>query len=181
MTVDNKLKNKKPMPPSIYFGGCAFGSAFCKYIDISPFLFEFGHYSNHTIDIGVYQAMVECWGDDFYKKVMCSGGSAGTIFAIAVALGRPPAYTDILYRSVAEKSYRHGPIYYASIFLEESLYELLADPLAFKTLEGRCCFGTTEFFSKHRWHISWEDNADLIKTVQGSYHIPFYCRYVDGE
>lgn len=145
-----------PIPPSIYFGGCAFGAAFY---------------------VGVIQAMVERWGPDFHKKTMLCGGSAGTIFAIALALGNTPRQINHLYRTVAEKAAKHGTLIYASVFLEEALRDLLYEkPLAFKLLEGRCCFGTTLFFSKHRWHISWMDNEDLVETACGSCHIPFYCQ-----
>ena len=52
------------------------------------------------------------------------------------------------------------------------------DPLSYKKLEGRCCFGTTSFFASHRWHVAWESNEDLINTIICSYHIPFYCKNV---
>jgi hypothetical protein len=132
------------------------------------------------VDVGVVQAMMERWGSDFYKKTLLCGGSAGTIFAIAMALGHAPKSINNLYRTVAEKSSKYGTVHYASVFLEEALRELLHDPLAFKLLEGRCCFGTTEFFSKHRWHVSWADNEDLVYTACGSCHIPFYCQRNKG-
>ncbi len=124
--------------------------------------------------------MVERWGPDFYKKTHFSGGSAGTIFAIGVALGKSPKYLDKVYRTVAEKSLKYGPIYNASVFMTDAMTMLLDDPMAFKSLEGRCCFGTTEFFSKHRWHVSWADNDDVVSCVQASFHIPFYCQLNKG-
>ena len=144
-------------PPSIYFGGCAFGSAFY---------------------VGIACGMVERWGPDFYKRTLLSGGSAGTIFAIVLALGMSPESLDQMYQSVAEKTLRYHPIYFGSVFMEEVLRKLLSDPMAYKRLEGRCCFGTTEFFSKHRWHVSWESNEDLIQTAQASFNIPIYCKRV---
>jgi hypothetical protein len=123
--------------------------------------------------------MVEIWGEDFYKDVLLSGGSAGTIFAVGIALGKSPQYMGDLYRNISEKCHKYGTIYKCSIFMEDSLRELLSDPNAYKILEGRCCFGTTAFFAKHRWHVSWNDNEDLIKCIQASYHIPFYCKRVD--
>jgi len=48
-------------------------------------------------------------------------------------------------------------------------------PQAYKKLEGRMCFGTTEFFDRHRWHTSWESNEDFLTCLQGTSHIPFYC------
>lgn len=124
--------------------------------------------------------MYEKWGPDFYKKCMCTGGSAGTIFAIALALGKNADDLNRMYRTVAEKTHQFGTMHYGSVFMEECLRELLQDPHAYKLLEGRCCFGTTSFFSNHRWHISWVDNEDLIYTATGSCHIPFYCQKNHG-
>ena len=152
---DNKKLNDVSLPPSIYFGGCAFGAAFY---------------------IGVHQAMVERWGEDFWKHTVFGGGSAGTIFAIGVALGKDPVYLDNLYRRIAEKSHEYGAIYYGGIYTTKYVKEMIdEDPQAYQKLEGRCCFGTTEFFSQHRWHLSWQNNDDLLECIQASFHIPFYC------
>ena len=130
------------IPPSMYFGGCCFGAAFY---------------------VGVHRAMVEKWGKDFYQKTVIGGGSAGTIFAVGLALGKSPEYMDNLYSDIARRAQKYGPIYYASVFMTTGLEEMLADdPLAYKKLEGRCCFGTTSFFSRHRWHLSFESNSDLL-------------------
>eukprot|EP01033_Poteriospumella_lacustris_P009843 gene9843-7046_t len=148
-----------PLPPSIYFGGCAFGAAFY---------------------IGVYEAMVERWGQDFYKRVLLGGGSVGCIFAIAIGLGLKPKELKRIYQGVAEKCVRHGAVHYGSVFMEECVREMLAHPLDFKRLEGRLCLGATYFFSRHRWHVSWVDNEDLVACVRRSCHIPFYCQRDDG-
>ena len=145
-------------PPSIYFGGCAFGSAFY---------------------VGAYQAMVELWGNDFQKNCIFGGGSAGTIFAVGAALGKSPEYLGDLYRTVAEQSNTHGPIMHASRFLYEGTRKMIEDePDAYKILEGKCCFGTTQFFSNHRWHLSWESNEDLLECIRASFHIPIYCHKI---
>jgi len=145
-------------PQSIYFGGCAFGSAFY---------------------IGVHRAMVERWGPDFWQRTVLGGGSAGTIFAIGIALGKDVAYLDGLYRRIADKSHEHGAIYHGSIYTLKYVREMIEeDPLSYKRLEGRCCFGTTEFFARHRWHLSWESNEDLLECIKGSLHIPFYCHRI---
>lgn len=146
--------------PSLYFGGCCFGAAFY---------------------VGVYKALWELYGPEFMEGMLVSGGSAGTIFAVGIALRKTPKYMDDLYRRVAAKSAEYGPIYNplrdtgASIFMEEGMREMLDDPLAFKKLEGICYLGTTRFYDKHRWHMSWESNDDLLECIQSSYHIPFYC------
>ena len=147
--------------PSLYFGGCAFGAAFY---------------------VGVYKALWEKYGPDFARGLAVSGGSAGTIFAMGIALGKTPEYMDDLYRTVARNSHDSGPIYNpfshtgASVFMEQGLrYMVEGDPLAYKKIEGLCFCGTTRYYDNHRWHMSWESNEDMIKCVQWSYHIPFYC------
>eukprot|EP01039_Chlorochromonas_danica_P008683 gene8683-9566_t len=134
------------IPPSIYFGGCSFGAGFY---------------------VGVYMAMVEKWGPGFHKKVLWSGGSAGTVFAVGLALGKDVEEMNHLYKTVADRSNRHGAVYYASIFMEEATRELLSDPLAYKLLEGHCCIGTTAFFDKHRWHNNFGLKGTLV--VDGAY------------
>jgi hypothetical protein len=133
-------------------------------------------YNSKFADVGVQMAMVEKWGPDFHKKVLWSGGSAGTIFAVGLALGKSADEMNRLYKTVADRANRHGAFYYGSVFMEEAVRELISDPLAYKLLEGRCCIGTTSFFDKHRWHVSWADNEDLIHCIKSSCHIPFYCQ-----
>jgi len=55
-----------PLPASIYFGGCAFGAAFY---------------------VGVYRALADMYGDDFYTRTLIAGDSGGSIFAVGVTLG----------------------------------------------------------------------------------------------
>jgi hypothetical protein len=124
--------------------------------------------------------MVERWGSDFYQKVLFAGGSVGCIFAIGSGLGLTPKELKEIYRSCAEKSARHGAVHFASIFMEECVRDMVKHPLAFKLLEGRLCVGTTYFFSRHRWHVSWIDNEDLVACVKRSCHIPFYCQRDSG-
>lgn len=120
--------------------------------------------------------MVETWGPDFYKKSLFCGGSAGTMFAIGIACGKSPEFINRLYTTVAEKTKIYGTFYYGSLFMEEALREIVDDPMSYKLLEGRCTFSTTAFFSRHRWHISWHDNEDLISCAKASCHIPLYCQ-----
>jgi hypothetical protein len=121
--------------------------------------------------------MVERWGPDFHQKCLMTGGSAGTIFALAVALGKPPSFTNELYSNVAVKTLRYTPIWFGSHYLGKEINKMLSDPMAYKKIEGKCCFGTTAFFAKHRWHVSWESNEDLKSCLQASYHIPMYCKF----
>lgn len=187
------------IPPSIYFGGCSFGAGFCKSLifplfPINPLSAAFPPFPALPLpsptlpaltilifsDVGVHMAMVERWGPDFHKHVLWSGGSAGTVWALGLAMGKDVEEMNRLYKMVAARSNRHGAVYYASLFMEEAIRELITDPQAFKTLQGRCCIGTTTFFDKHRWHVSWADNEDLIACVKASCHIPFYCQANTG-
>jgi hypothetical protein len=120
--------------------------------------------------------MVETWGPDFYKKCFFSGGSAGTVFAVGIALGKSPEYLNEIYVDVSERCVKYGAFYYGSLFMEEAIRKIVEDPYSYKLLEGRCSFGTTAFFCKHRWHISWSDNEDLIDCAKASAHIPLYCQ-----
>ena len=45
-------------------------------------------------------------------------------------------------------------------------------------LQGRCSFGTTSFYSQHRWHVAWNSNEDLIDCMMASMHVPIYCKRV---
>ncbi len=153
------MQNYPPQPPSIYYGGCCFGAAFY---------------------VGVHKALAEMYGSDYYLKTVQTGGSAGTIFAIGIALGKSPEYMENLYKHVSNQANEKGPVWYASFFMENALRDILnEDPLSYKKLEGRCAFGSTIFFAKHHWHVSWESNEDVIKCVASSYHVPFYCKWTD--
>lgn len=151
-----KMTNPGTLPPSIYFGGCAYGSAFY---------------------IGVYKAMFEKWGPNFGEKVFLCGDSAGAIFAIGIALKKDPEFMNDLVKIIAEKSITLGHINKASDYCEEAINKILEEnPMSYKELNGRCCFGTTSLFSTHRWHISWSSNEDLLYTALSSLHIPFLCK-----
>lgn len=103
-----------------------------------------------------------------------------TVICVAIALGKSPQYIqDNLYLRIANKAQETSGIYFGSVYLEEAVRDMIEeDPLSYKKIEGRCCFGTTAFFSQHRWHVSWESNEDLIQCILCSFHIPFYCKAV---
>ena len=87
--------------------------------------------------MGVYNGMIKKWGPNFHQKVLMSGGSAGTIFALALALGKPVSFTDMLYSNVAVNTLKKSPIYYGSYYLEQQIRQILKDPLVYKKIEGR--------------------------------------------
>lgn len=125
--------------------------------------------------------MVERWGLDFPKRYNCliTGDSAGTIFAVCVALGRTPDQLDDLYRHMSNTSHENGVIGKCAQFMEDCLRELFIEyPEAYKVLQGKCMFGTTSFPFTHRWHTEWESNEHLIESMRNSFHVPIYCNSI---
>lgn len=144
-----------PLPPSIYFGGCSWGAAFY---------------------VGVHKAMEEMWGRDFCSRTLIAGGSAGTIIAVLIALGLSYEETDRIYRKLASRAVAEGTFGRGTTYVEAVLREVFErHPDAHRKLLNRCRLGTTSFPCSHRWHRHWESLEDLLATVKGSFHIPFYC------
>ncbi|CAN0349626.1 unnamed protein product, partial [Ectocarpus fasciculatus] len=143
-------------PSSFYFGGCAFAAAFYA---------------------GAYKAMVQKWGENFQEHCIFLGDSAGAVFAVGIALGKPPQLLDDIYRSFVMKTDKNGTIGKVNIFMEESIRQLLGnDETAYKRIENRCFIGTTSFFAKHSWTTVFDSNEDLISTMLHSCRIPLYFR-----
>jgi hypothetical protein len=147
-------RDDSTLPKSIYFGGSAFGSAF---------------YS------GVYKAMVQKWGPNFFENCIFLGDSAGSVWAMGIALGRSPDLLDELFRAFVMKTYTNGTFGKVNFFMEESVRQIIGDDeTAYKRLENRCFIGTTSFFDKHSWTHSFESNEHLICTLLHSCRIPLY-------
>jgi len=148
-----------PIPKSIYFGGAAFGVCFF---------------------VGVFKAMADKWGPDFYKKTLVCGGSAGSIIAMQIALGKDPKYAGDVYALIGDKTHARGYALRPSDFLDEYVDELLrSDENIHKSIETRFWCGSTLFYAQHQWHKQWRDNADLAACIKGGYNIPLYCSKCD--
>jgi patatin-like phospholipase/acyl hydrolase len=63
--------------------------------------------------------MAQRWGPDFHKKMLISGGSAGSVFAITIAMGKSVSFMDEFYSTVAVQTLKYNPIYFGSYFLEQ--------------------------------------------------------------
>lgn len=136
----------------------------------------FCYFRGSAFYVGVYQAMVERWGMEQVSNMIMTGDSAGSIFAVLIAVGRTPEQMDVLYREMVELCVTHGVVGKCSKFMDQCAREVLLDyPDAHFHVENRCHFGTTEFPFTHRWHSTWENNEDMLKHMKCSYHIPFYC------
>jgi hypothetical protein len=143
------------IPKSIYFGGCCWGASFY---------------------VGVYRAMWERWGPDFRHKCLITGDSAGSVFAVGIALGRTPDQMCELYRTMSEKASKNGFLGTVGGFMDEHLRAMLNQyPNAYRELEGKLKFGVTVFPFKHVWHDRWDSNEHLLDECRCSYHMPIYC------
>ena len=53
----------------------------------------------------------------------------------------------------------------ATVNILKSLFD--KDPEIYKKIEGIVAIGTTQWYSKHAWHVAWESNDDLLDTLEG--------------
>ena len=158
-----------PIPCSIYFGGCAYGSIFY---------------------VGVYKAMIEKWGDDFHKKTMIYGDSAGVIMVLGITQKIAPDSIGEYYIKTGKES-PGGFLFSGSLPLEihfiKKLIGDLEDPELYENLNGKMCIGRSTFFARHFWTNQWSSNDDLYTCIMDSFNIPFFCnskqksnQYMDG-
>ena len=142
-------------PPSIYFGGSAFGCAFY---------------------IGVHRAMAERWGRDYYKKIHITGDSAGSVMATCMALGYSDDDISRVYLRMAQTARRGGVFYNraeaARVGLVEEVFKRV--PKAFSLVRSRLSIGITVYPFGHVWKTHWSSNEDLLDTILASMHIPLY-------
>ena len=80
---------------------------------------------------------------------------------------------------LASRVHAAGIVGSGSAIVADFLHTILASPskLALplhKKLSDNCVIGTTSFPCRHQWHSSWDTVHDLVETVKGSFHIPFY-------
>jgi hypothetical protein len=120
------------------------------YISPSDFLIFF------PLDVGVFQAMVDTWGPQFYTNTKIYGGSSGTVIALGITTGKTPEFMDALYQSIAIKTKYTGSSLFGSFFYEQALRGIVRDSQDYKLIENRCYFSTNGFFANLRWHTAWK-------------------------
>ena len=159
---ENQLTEKThppSIPPSIYFGGCAFGV---------PYM------------IGVVRKMKETWGEHFYKDIMICGGSVGAVVSLLLVLGLSADEMEAMYLRCAHKTYYYGVWNYSPEHVLHELTELLnTQNIAVHELHGKYMCGIYSIFHGHIWCKTWKNRKELIDSFRSSMYIPFYCACKD--
>ena len=159
-TSTSTNKNTIEIPKSIYFGGAA-----CSII----------YY------VGVIEQMKLKWGNDFYKKTIVCGGSAGSFIGLLLSIGMSAKQMvqdihKIGSLMIENPTYWSGHDYYMCRYLHVVCAQ---DELLYKKIEHRYRVYMTEFFDKTTYYDSWSSNDDLIACIKGSVNVPLYCSYAE--
>lgn len=142
-----------PIPPSIYLDGGAWACGFL---------------------VGVHKVFVEYWGQDFAKKCIIQGDSAGALMALVFAANLPTNALEYIYECCVRWSYfRLSDIHDAII---DAIYAV--EPELHINVRGRLQLGVTYFPRKHEWVTEFRDKEHVRQTLHASMHIPFYCRKI---
>lgn len=149
--------NDTELPPSIYFGGSAWGSAFY---------------------VGVYQGLVDRFGPNFKDNMLVCGDSAGSIIAAAVALDITPEHLGQIHYTFAEVARQRGLWFgKAKYIVDGIIMTTLLEDDCYKKLNGMLAVGHTEFPFKHVFHSEWSSDEELFHCLRGSLHIPTYASF----
>jgi hypothetical protein len=150
-----------PCPDAFWLDGCSWGC---------------GYYS------GLLQGIVDRWGPQIYEK-RWGGASAGALFALGVALGRPMDDFTALYRLFARKGFTFGVFQKMSIYHDEVMRHWLfaseTEPIDISALNGKFFVGITSFPCGFVLKSDFDDVYDLMDTLHASMHIPWYCSYIE--
>lgn len=149
-----------PIPPSIYFGGCAYGS--CYYV-------------------GVYKAMLEIWGSDFASKTLLTGDSAGVIMVVGISLQYTPEFIKQMYCNTSVLTpwgiFDKDPM---QAIDQYTLQKLITGPDdtsqdTYKKINQKIRIGGSVFPDKHYWEDSWNSDTELLHSMRNSLHLPIIC------
>jgi hypothetical protein len=147
-------------PPSIYFGGCAFGAAFY---------------------VGVYRAMQDSWGADFARDTELCGDSAGVVMVIGMALGHTPEFIGQTYCWTGQNA-RSGILWGGMEALTHYCLERMLDRASPRALQDvlsgkrKIRIGYSTFFAHHAWDMGpWSDRDELMRSIKRSFYIPCFC------
>ena len=144
-----------PPPPSFFFTGCAWGCAF---------------------HVGAYRGMVERWGLEQLAKCRWGGNSAGSIMAVAGAVGASWQELEDTYLELARQAQRSGVVGKMSGYHTAALDRLIGASTHID-VAGRLFVGVT-LAAGHKVFSSWGSRDELLNTLHASMHIPFYCTHL---
>ena len=110
-----------PPPPSFFFTGCAWGCAF---------------------HVGAYRGMVERWGLESLAACKFGGNSAGSIMAVAGAVGASWELLEATYLELARQAKDCGVMFKMSGYHSAALDKLIG-PETHLAVAGRLFVGVT--------------------------------------
>ena len=155
----NPATTNKTIPPSIYFGGCAYGV---------PYL------------IGVVKRMKMEWGNDFHKHTLICGGSIGAIVALLLVLGLSADEMEQVYHRIVHKAYYHGVFNHSPEHLLHEMADILEKRNCIVSeLQGKFMCSLYSIRHGHFWSKSWQCNQELLSVLRSTIFIPFYCACKD--
>lgn len=156
--TENRI-DPRPIPKSIYFGGCAYGV---------PFL------------IGVVKRMKQEWGDDFHKRTLVCGGSIGAIVALLLVLDFTVQEMEQLYHRIVHKAYYYGVLNHSPEHLLIEMTDVLEKrKCVVRDLQGKFMCSLYSILHGHIWSNTWGSNQELLDVLRSTIYIPFYCACKD--
>lgn len=145
------------IPECICFGGCSW--ACCYYI-------------------GVYKALINHFGNKVWD-IKLAGNSAGSLFALGMALRKTPYEMEIMYKRLSNQAQLFGVFNKVSIYHHSALDLWLDESNTYSLVNGKLFIGMTKFPGEFIIKSNWTSNQDLLNTLHASMHIPWYCSYIE--
>jgi hypothetical protein len=143
-------------PPScIYLSGASWGCAFY---------------------IGCFKAFIKRYGHRKMRKVVIHGDSAGAMIGLALVISSPKT-AETIYKELARRANKNGVMFKMTKYHNKALDLLLADPNAYKKVNGRLRVGVTLYPNKYKVYDNFESNEHLRHIMHCSFHVPFYTTY----
>ena len=132
-----------------------------------------------AIYIGIYKGLEEKYGKEYYKQFSFSGDSVGAVVALLCSLGYSSEQSEKIYTNLADLARKNGVwngkmSEYHDLMLNDVINE---DDIYKKLENNKFSLGVSNYWHKHKIYKSWKNNENLKKTLQASFHVPFYCKY----
>ena len=152
------MKTKpKPKPKSFFFCGSGWGGIY---------------------NIGVYKGLTEKYSYEYLNTCKFGGNSSGATVALGAALGLKWEEMYETYLEIVDLALQNGIITKMSNYHRYILNKHIIDSNTYKKLNNRLFIGVTFFSNNYKIYSNWNNNQELIDTLQSSFHIPGYCNYL---